>query len=581
MKTFKICFLLLIITKSTIAQNNPSKESINNFSQSFTKFVNKEMRKNDVTGLNVSMSIGDKEILTKGFGFSDKEQQIKTKADQTYPIGSVSKVITSTTILKLYSDGSIDIDKPYQSYVPDFSINRHHHEHLNFTIRHLLSHYAGLPRLKTKSYLKKNHELLEHILKMRKEEFAIAKPGYVYQYSDFGVDLLALLVERVTGQSYETYVTEHIFKPLGMMNSYFGPVKSGKGYIKGEEIKTYSYSGPGSDGVSSSPSDLLKITQLYYNEGKFEDSVFIKPDIIQEAISKQYIDAPMSYDMSVGFMWDIRELKGFKRVKKAGVHEPYYSYVFFIPEYKAAIAICSNSNSSSSIHWTLWSKFFSFLSKEFGFQNDQSPIKKRDNLKKTNLTEEEWKKVEGTYNTNIGILDLKRDNHIFKVEMSSEGKKGIGIPYSGNLIKLYVKLGFVKVHAMDIFWDEVDGEMIIGEQYKSGNRKIFGSKIIRNPIPDSWKQAIGKYKVTNYNENNYKTIDEIELTINKYGTLEINAKVIYPNKFNIQMGVLVKSDTIGIMPGYNFDFLGGETVLLHKNGSKTELLVSGYTLQRI
>lgn len=581
MKAAKIFSLLFIIAINSIAQNTPSKEAINNFNQSFIKFVEKEMNKNDVTGLNVAISIDNKEILARGFGFSDREKQMKTTINQTYPIGSVSKIVTATAILKLCSDGIIDIDKSYQSYVKDFSMKSHYSENHDFTIRQLLSHYAGLPRLKSKSYLKKNFEPLDNILKMRDEEYAIAKPGHVYQYSDFGSDLLALLVQRVTGQPYEEYVTEQIFKPLGMTNSYFGPIKSGKGYVKGKETKTYNYSGAGSDGVSSSSSDLLKITQLYYNKGKFNESVFIKPNIIEEAISKQYVNAPMSYDNSTGFMWDVRELKGFRRIKKAGIHEPYYSYVFCIPEYKAAIAICSNSNSSSSIHWSLWAEYFSFLSKEFGFQNNQMPIKKRKNLKKTKLTDKEWKKVEGTYNTNIGILDFKRSKNKFKVELVSEGKSGIGIPYSDNLIKLYVKIGFVKVHAMDVFWDEVDGEIIIGEQFKSGNRKIFGSKIIKKPIPDSWKQALGKYKVTNYNENNHKTIDEIELSVNKYGTLEINIKVIYPNKFNIQIGVMVKSNTMGIIPGYNFDFLGGETVLLNKNGNNTELLLSGFTFQKI
>lgn len=582
MKTFRIFLLLLIITKSSIAQNTLSKEAINNFSQDFTKFVKDEMKKNDVTGLNVSISIGNDNILSKGFGFSNKEKQIKTAINQTYRVGSVSKVVTATAILKLYSDGLIDIDKPYQSYVTDFSMKSHHSETHEFTIRHLLSHYAGLPRLKTKNYLKKNHEPLENILKMRDEEYAIAKPGYVYQYSDFGTDLLALLVGRVTSQSYEEYVAEHIFKPLGMVNSYFGPIKSGKAYVKGKETKTYNYSGAGSDDVSSSSPDLLKIAQLYYNEGKLDGSVFIKPTIIQEAISKQYVDAPMSSDKGSGFMWDIRDLKGFKSVKKAGIHEPYYSYIFFIPEYKAAITICSNSNASSSIHWSLWSKYFSFLSEEFGFHDSQiKQLKERQNLKKTKLTDEEWKKIEGTYNTNIGILNLERNKNKFKVELATEGKKGIGIPYSDNLIKLYVKVAPIKVHAMDVFWDEVDGEIIIGEQYKSGNRNIIGSKIIKNPIPDSWKEAMGKYKVTNYNENNYKTIDEIELSINKYGILEMNAKVIYPNKFNIQMGVMVKSNTVGILPGYNFDFLGGETVLLNVNGNNTELLLSGFTFQKI
>lgn len=197
------------------------------------------------------------------------------------------------------------------------------------------------------------------------------------------------------------------------------------------------------------------------------------------------------------------------------------------------------------------------------------------------LTNEEFKMVEGSYSTKMGILNFERNGKKFKVNLSLENQEGIGIPYEDGLIKLYVKKLGVKIHAMDIFWDDVNGEIIIGEQYATGERVVIGAKIEKRPIPANWKQAIGTYNVTNYNENDYKTFDTIKLSINSKGILEIMGKVEFPNTATFQLGLSPLSDEIAIIPGYNFDFFGGETVRLQKNDSIFTLKLSGYIFKKV
>lgn len=584
MKLIKNLFFSLIILLSyqSKAQNNFSTSELESFKKSFVKHVMKKMKKHDVTGLSVAVEIENHLILEEGFGFSDKSKNIKATKDTEYPIGSVSKIITSTAILKLYSDGLIDIEKPYIDYVKDFSMKSHFKDEKGFTIKQLLSHYAGIPRLRAKGFMKKKPESIENLLKKSKEEYLIASPGKVYQYSDWGVDLLSLLVERVSGTTYEDYVEKNIFKPLQMNHSYFGPAKHTKGYKKGKEIETYNYSYSGSDGVTSSASDMLKIIQLYTNKGKSFNKQFISSDIASEAIKQQFVDAELAFDTEVGFMWDVRKLKnGYTRVKKAGIHEPFFTYIFSIPEFGASIVICSNSNSSSSVHWDSWSKLFGFLGKKHSFPNFQGAIKKKRKAKKIKLTEDQFNKIEGSYSTSFGILDLKRNGNKFDVNFSLENKKGVGIPYNDGLIKLYVKVIGVKIHAMDVFWKEVDGEIIFGEQFKNGARRVSGAKIESKEIPVSWKNAVGIYEVENYDENDYKTFDKIKLFINPRGILEISANIDFPNKIEFQLGLSPTSDELAIIPGYNFDFFGGETVKLKKTEKTYYLTLSGYKFRRI
>lgn len=579
---FKLFIILLLFSFQFQAQNSQANIETEEFKKNLEELVVKKMKQYNVIGLNIAIEIENQLIVDKGFGFSDKSINKKTTNTSEYPIGSVSKIVTSTAVLKLHSDGLIDLDEPYIRYVPDFLINSRFDNKNPFTIRHLLSHYAGLPRLLGKGYMKKEPVPLEQILLDSKEEYLIAPPGKAYQYSDWGVDLLSLLVERVSGMSYEEYVEKSIFNPLKMNHSYFGPSNLAKGYVKGKEIETYRYSFSGSDGVVSTASDLLKLTQLYTAKGNVLGEQFLKEKIVDQALEKQFIDAPLAYDHDIGLMWEVRDLNnGNTRVKKAGIHEPFYTYIFFIPEYSASIVICSNSNSSSVIHWEIWAMLYSFLGKKYDFMDNQGSTKKRTGSKKSMLTNEEFKMVEGSYSTKMGILNFERNGKKFKVNLSLENQEGIGIPYEDGLIKLYVKKLGVKIHAMDIFWDDVNGEIIIGEQYATGERVVIGAKIEKRPIPANWKQAIGTYNVTNYNENDYKTFDTIKLSINSKGILEIMGKVEFPNTATFQLGLSPLSDEIAIIPGYNFDFFGGETVRLQKNDSIFTLKLSGYIFKKV
>ncbi|UOY05899.1 beta-lactamase family protein [Muricauda sp. SCSIO 64092] len=538
------------------------------------------MKKHNVIGANITVVIDNEVVVNEAFGFSDLKNKVASDLNTEYPIGSISKIVTSTAILKLYSDGKIDIDRPYTDYVPDFKMKKHFSGPIDFTVRHLLSHYAGLPRLRAKGFLKKQPLPLDSLLSNSRNEYLIAPAGKVYQYSDWGTDLLALLVQRVTKMPYEGFVATHIFKPLGMNHSGFGQVDS-KGYFKGKETKTYEYSWPGSDGAFSTALDLAKLSQVYFVDKEMAHTSFLKPEIVQEALTLQFTDAPMAYNEQVGLMWDIKPLRGFKRVRKAGIHEPFYTYIFFVPEYRFSVVISSNSNASSQFHWDVWSRAFDFMAKRYDLKGGQSSIKKQRNSGKLNLTKVQMKELEGTYSTDLGIVNLKSNGNKFNVVLGLDNRKGIATTHEDNLLKLYVKMMGIKIHVMDIFWDKIGDELIVGEQYKSGNRIIGGSKIIQRPIPETWKQAVGTYEVVNYDDIDYQTIDRAKLLINEYGVLELRVHLIYPGKTQFQLGLSPMSNTLAIIPGYNFEFFGGETVELTKGNNVFELKLSGYRLQRI
>lgn len=160
-----------------------------------------------------------KPIFSKGYGYADREKKIPFRIDTIAQIGSLTKSMTAFAILNLAHEGKIDIEKPVKTYLPDAA-----EPAASATIHQLLTHHAGLADYCGDDFdpLTKQDEL--------KTCMAIPlafKPG-TDNYSNMGYSMLAAVVEEVSGQSWEDYLREHLWQPVGMKDTgltQFGDAK--------------------------------------------------------------------------------------------------------------------------------------------------------------------------------------------------------------------------------------------------------------------------------------------------------------------------------------------------------------------
>lgn len=568
--------IMLVSITACFGQNQ------SDFSTSLEKFIEKKKDKLKVTGLSVALMIDDQVVLSKGFGFANKETGVAVDQSTQFAIGSISKMMTSTAVLKLYSEGKIDIDEAYSKYVPEFSMKQHFQGDKPFTVRHLLSHFAGLPRMHVKGFMIRNEQPQSRILELSKDDYLIAPPGVVNQYSDWGTDLLGVLIEKVSGQTIQEYIGNEVFGALEMNHSEYGHLTDTKSYINGSPTDTYEYSYAGSDGVNSTANDLMKLGQMYLNSGKSGGKQFLKAAIAKDAFTRQFGEASLAFDANQGLMWDILNFRKYTRISKGGIHEPFYSMLYVVPEMNMVLAVCSNSNSSSAIHRAVYGKVIDHLLAEGRGKSSNTRNALSAKIEPSPLSSAEMDKLEGTYSTDEGIVHLEKNKGKFKVTFSAQGKTVTGIPYSQQTIRLKAKiLGIIPVHVMDIFWEEVNGEIVVGERYSSGARSLGGAKIDPNPIPNEWNKALGKYRVSNLTSDDYKNVEEIELKVNSYGLLQLNGKVLYPEKYPIQFALNPVSSSEAIIPGYSFEFFAGETIQLQTKNGRETLLVSGIEFTKV
>ncbi len=179
-------------------------------------------------GLSLVVVKDGKIVYSKGFGLADGPNKIVASPDTVYHWWSMTKIPTAIAILQLQEQGLLQLDDPVVNYLPFFSVQYPSANSQVVTIRHLLNHSSGLPDPMPAMLGMVHHAdeppvnrtaLVETLL----PDYAklTFEPGTQAVYTNLGYMVLGAVIEKVSGQTYEDYVREHILQPLSMEHTDF------------------------------------------------------------------------------------------------------------------------------------------------------------------------------------------------------------------------------------------------------------------------------------------------------------------------------------------------------------------------
>jgi CubicO group peptidase (beta-lactamase class C family) len=203
-------------------------------------------------------------LISKGYGMADIENQTPNTVQTRFRIHWITMQFTAMAILMLQAEGKLDVQDSICQYIPDCP-----EYWQEITIHHLLTHTSGLsdwiqPWDSTTGKPSTSLQLVAQL----KQKPPYFEPGKEFRYSNNGYIILGYTIEKVSGQSYETFLQQRIFEPLGMENSGYDDNNVAVGY-KEIGIKApipdllYRYS---ASGLYSSVEDLYLWDQALYGE---------------------------------------------------------------------------------------------------------------------------------------------------------------------------------------------------------------------------------------------------------------------------------------------------------------------------
>jgi CubicO group peptidase (beta-lactamase class C family) len=264
-----------------------SRADLEAFLEGFVPFA---LKNADIAGLTLVVVKDGQILFEQGYGYAD----VKTKRAMDPKLtlirpGSTSKLFTWTAVMQLVEQGKLDLDRDINDYL-DFKVNSSFSKPI--TLRNLMTHRAGFEEgIKSiLTYDPKQFTTTEVYLKNHRRP-TLFPPGEVPAYSNYGAALAGYIVQRLSGEPFESYVERHIYAPLGMTRSTFQQpapeqfkADLSQGYMTASEpprpfeLITTAPAG----GMSTTPDDMAKFMIAYLQEGRYQENRILKPETVRQ-----------------------------------------------------------------------------------------------------------------------------------------------------------------------------------------------------------------------------------------------------------------------------------------------------------
>ena len=186
------------------------------------KLYKEYAEQNHFPGLVYGIVVDGKLVHTGDIGYSNLKDKTEANSKSDFRIASMSKSFTAMAILKLRDEGKLKLDDPAYLYIPEMKGLKYLTKDATpITIRNLLTHSAGFPEDNPWG----DRQLAntdEQLIDLYKKGISFSNdPGLEYEYSNLGFATLGYIIKKVSGKSYQEYITENILKPLGMTHTYY------------------------------------------------------------------------------------------------------------------------------------------------------------------------------------------------------------------------------------------------------------------------------------------------------------------------------------------------------------------------
>lgn len=234
----------------------------------------------DVPGASVLVLRDGKAVVRKSYGLADLEEQHAATPATNYRLASVTKQFTAAATLLLIEEGRLGLDDRLRQWLPSLPMSND-----AITIRHLLTHTSGLIDYEEVMPANQVTQLRDRdVLRLQEgQDRLYFAPGSHYRYSNGGYSLLALIVERISGLSFQQFLRERIFAPLGMSQTLayvsggpaiahraYGYSWIGKSWQRTDQSSTSAVLGDG--GIYSSIDDLARWDAALYDDRLLSDA---------------------------------------------------------------------------------------------------------------------------------------------------------------------------------------------------------------------------------------------------------------------------------------------------------------------
>lgn len=345
---FYLSLIILFLSQAIIAQENkPSFSPVK-----LDSMVRVIQETYELPGLAVGIMLDNEVYYAKGVGVQGLDSKSPLTKSSLFHMASVSKPFVATAIAQLVEAGKMDLDDKLTDHLPYFKMKDKRFRKI--TIRNMLNHTSGIHDVEDYEWDNPQFDdgAAERYSKSFSEDMLDFKPGKSFNYSNAAFDILADVIAKVSGLTFEDYMTKHIFEPAGMKNSTFykpdvpkqlatQPHGAGDN-LQMEVLSTYPYNrihAPSST-LHSNIEDMTQWAMLYLNRGEINGTQVFS-ETTYELLTSPTKKVNKQMDMCLS--WFTLEIDGKRIYYHTGGDEGYRTFFGFFPEEKAALILMGNN----------------------------------------------------------------------------------------------------------------------------------------------------------------------------------------------------------------------------------------------
>ena len=306
-------------------------------------FIRDQMRKAKIPGLAVAIVKEGRTVYSNGFGFADLKKKAPVTPATLFEMGSATKFFTGLAILDMEEKGLIKLDDPVEKYFPWLKM-KYRGQEVSMTLRHLLHQSTGLQYYETLAAIPPStadDALEKAVHTLVGKELSMA-PGEGYNYTSVAYDVLGLIIQQVSGQPYEEYIKQHLFKPLQLDNTYLFREEAGeKGMATGYKIcfgKPAAYDAPMYRGNTPSAYGITNVEDMA-RWLKIQMGTIEYTGISKEVIEKSHLPAPDLNSPNYAAGWNVFPHQNI--ITHGGLNPNYASSILFGGD-KIGVALLAN-----------------------------------------------------------------------------------------------------------------------------------------------------------------------------------------------------------------------------------------------
>lgn len=333
-------------------------------------FVEASATRFGIPGVAVGVWMDGKEV-NACYGVTSVENPLPVNKDTLFVLGSVAKTYTATALMRLVSEGRVELNAPVRRYVPEFAL-ADAQAAAEITVLQLLNHTAGMDWRMDVETGEGDDALAAYVAKTAESKL-IAPPGTRASYSQMGYNLAGRVIEKVTRQTFEQAVASLILEPLGLSHSFYKlddvmTRRFAVGHNLGKDgtlsvarqWKDTRGNNPGG-GITSSVADQLRWARFHLGDGHSESGERVLSAELLHRMQEQTVALRSStLGDAFGICWFLRAVDGVGTVGHGGSSSGQFADLLIVPERNFAVVSLSNAGPEGGlafnhavVRWTL------------------------------------------------------------------------------------------------------------------------------------------------------------------------------------------------------------------------------------